>query len=361
VPTIESVQGRPWNIELTEPFGIATGAQFVAENVLVEVRLSNGVRGIGEAAPFPAVNGETQSVALAAVERATPVLLGADPGEWRRLATALREVVGDATSALCALEVALLDAALRDRRASLWKFFGGNVPSLETDLTIVTGTTLRARDAAAEAVARGFGTLKIKIGGHSLDHDVERLDAIVRAAPNARLVLDANGSLKPDEAVRVARHVGTSRLALFEQPTMAADHDGLRAVRERAGVLVAADESAQRAADVAILAKARAVDVINVKITKSGVAEALDICAAARASNLGLMIGGMVETPLAMTASACLAAGQGGFDFVDLDTPFFMKRLPTAGSWGGQGDRRPIIDVAHIEAGHGVEALPDSH
>ena len=101
--------------------------------------------------------------------------------------------------------------------------------------------------------------------------------------------------------------------------------------------------------------RARAADVVNVKITKSGVAEACDMCAAARAAGLGLMIGGMVETPLAMTVSACLAAGQGGFAFVDLDTPFFMKRLPTTGVWGGAGGRKPIIDVARIEAGHGVE------
>jgi L-alanine-DL-glutamate epimerase-like enolase superfamily enzyme len=84
------------------------------------------------------------------------------------------------------------------------------------------------------------------------------------------------------------------------------------------------------------------------------------MCAAARASGLGLMIGGMVETPLAMTVSACLAAGQGGFAFVDLDTPFFMKRLPTVGSWGGgMGGRKPIIDLAaagaHTKPGIGVE------
>jgi len=65
----------------------------------------------------------------------------------------------------------------------------------------------------------------------------------------------------------------------------------------------------------------------------------------------------MVETPLAMTVSACLAGGQGGFAFVDLDTPFFMKELPTEGAWGGSGGRRPVIDVAHPGAGHGVRLL----
>jgi L-Ala-D/L-Glu epimerase len=354
--TIESVRAVPWNVELTEPFGIATGAQFVAENVLVEVRLTDGTCGIGEAAPFPAVNGETQARALAAVEQAGAVLLGNDARRWRRIARELKEIVGGAPSALAGLEMAILDAWLRSAGVSLWAFFGGAEKSLETDITIVTGTAVRARDAAERAVASGFRTLKIKVGGASPEHDIERLDAIALAAPHARFVLDANGSMTADAAVALVDRVGRARVALFEQPTAAGDYDGLRAVRERAGVPVAADESARSASDVLALAHARAVDVVNVKITKSGVAEACDMCAVARGADLALMIGGMVETPLAMTVSACLAAGLGGFEFVDLDTPFFMKELPTEGVWGegGSDRRKPIIDVAPTATGHGV-------
>jgi L-alanine-DL-glutamate epimerase-like enolase superfamily enzyme len=354
--TIDSVWAVPWNVELTEPFGIATGAQFTAENVLVEVRLADGTRGIGEAAPFPAVNGETQGRALEAIEQAGPGLVGRDARHWRRLAAALREITGDARSALAGLEMAILDAWLRHAGVSLWAFFGAAEEFLETDITIVTGTAARAREAAERAMAAGFRTLKVKVGGAPLDHDIERLDAIVKAAPGSRLVLDANGSFTADDAVRLVDRVGRAHVALFEQPTAADDHDGLRAVRERTRVLVAADESACCSSDVVLLARARAVDVVNMKITKSGVAEAYDMCAVARATGLGLMIGGMVETPLAMTVSACLAAGQGGFAFVDLDTPFFMKELPTDGGWGegGSDARKPIIDLARTGPGHGV-------
>jgi L-alanine-DL-glutamate epimerase-like enolase superfamily enzyme len=288
------------------------------------------------------------------------LIVGADPRPWRRVGAALRETTAGAPSALAGLEMALLDAWLKSGGVSLLTFFGGWEETLETDLTIVTGTASRAREAAERAVLDGFRILKVKVGGAVFDHDVERLDAIVRAAPEARLILDGNASLTEDEAVRLVAHVGGMRVALFEQPTAAGDYDALRAVRERTGVLVAADESARSAADVVALGRARAVDVVNIKIMKSGISEACDMCAAARASGLGLMIGGMVETPLAMTVSACLAAGQGGFAFVDLDTPFFMKRLPTVGSWGGgMGGRKPVIDLAaagaHTKPGIGVQ------
>jgi hypothetical protein len=71
----------------------------------------------------------------------------------------------------------------------------------------------------------------------------------------------------------------------------------------------------------------------------------------ARAAGLELMIGGLVETRLAMTTSACLAGGVGGFTFVDLDTPLFIAKDPFK---GGFADDWPRLGLAAIERGHGV-------
>ena len=97
--------------------------------------------------------------------------------------------------------------------------------------------------------------------------------------------------------------------------------------------------------------KARAAGAINIKLMKGGVAAALDIVAVAQAAGLKLMIGGNVESILAMTVSACFAAGQGGFDFADLDTPLFMAENPFEGGFAMAGG---TLSVAHLAAGHGV-------
>jgi L-alanine-DL-glutamate epimerase-like enolase superfamily enzyme len=89
---------------------------------------------------------------------------------------------------------------------------------------------------------------------------------------------------------------------------------------------------------------------------KSGIAEALDIVAVARAAGLSLMIGGMLESTLAMSASACFAAGQGGFEFVDLDTPLFMLRSPFEGGFTWSGAE---LSLSQICLGHGV-SWPDA-
>lgn len=343
----------PLDIELSEPFGIATGAQLVARNALVTLRLSDGTVGIGEAAPFPAVSGETQSAVLSALSEARPALLGLAAGRFRLAASIAREALPDVPTARAAFESALLDAICRRAQLSLWSFFGGAEPMLLSDITITTGSAEAAEAAARRASAAGFRTLKVKVGGASFDHDRARLAAIAQAAPGAELVLDANASLSAEAALELLSALGAarSRVTLFEQPCAKLDFDGLRQVRERAGTRVAADESAGSASDVLRLALERAVDVINIKTMKSGLVEALDMIAVARAAGLGLMIGGMVESKLSMTVSACLAAGVGGFEFVDLDTPWFMKNAPVAGGWLEQG---AALRVDQISLGHGV-------
>lgn len=353
---IQQVHAEVLDVALTTSFGIAGGTQATAKNVIVTLTLEDGSSGLGEAAPFPAVSGETQEQTLATLENLRAVVVGHDARRWRRVAALLAEAAPAAPAARCAVETALLDALCRRVGLSLWTFFGGAEAALVTDLTLVTGTAEAARVAASGAAKDGFATLKIKIGAGSIDDDHARLDAILEAAPRARLILDANAALSADDAVALLDALGSrrGRVLLFEQPTAAGDLDGMRKVRERGRVPVAADESAKNARAVGVLARERAADVINIKLMKSGIVEALDMVGAARAAGLGLMVGGMVETELGMTTSACFAGGLGGFSFVDLDTPLFMAERPLTGGFEQQG---PRLTMDQIRAGHGVSRV----
>ncbi len=339
------------DVELNEPFGIATGAQHVAENLLVRVR-AGGVLGIGEAAPFPAVNGETRALAERALEAAREELTGLALDDLEHVAAVTQRTLAAAPSARCAFETAVLDASLRAAGRSMLDYFGGAETELATDITLTTGTPEHAEQSAARAAGDGFTLLKAKIGGVPRELDVTRLQRAARAAPNASFILDANASLSSDDALRLLDALGElrQRVVLFEQPTGKHDLSGLAAVR-RGGVPVAADESAGSPADVARLVERGAADVLNVKIMKSGLFDAIRMVDAARRAGLGLMIGGMVETRLAMSVSACLAAGRGGFSFCDLDTPLFMKHDPCSGGFAQVG---PRLRLDHIREGHGV-------
>ena len=351
--TICGISVEPLDIPLHTPFGIAGGAQDLARNLLVTIELADGTRGYGEAAPFPAFNGETQAMAQAAVDAARTTVEGADVREWRRLAAAVRKAIGPIGSAQCAIETAVLDAWTRQAGMPLWAFFGGARASLETDMTITTGTAEQAASDAQAILARGIRTIKIKIGGGGVGVDLERIRAIHDAAPDAPLILDGNGGYTADYALGLMALLKQHDVpvALLEQPVPRADWEGLIQVARWAGVPVAADESLSSAADALRIANEQAAQVLNIKLMKCGIAEALDIAAIARVAGLGLMIGGMVESQLAMTVSACFAAGQGGFSFVDLDTPLFMAENPFDGGMRYDGGR---LDLSGIQAGHGV-------
>ncbi len=353
--SIRSVRAVAMDIPLLAPFGISKGALETAANVLVTVELSDGTLGYGEAAPFPAYNGETQTGALGLLAHAGNWLPGRDAREWRALSAELRSAGGTPRgSPVCALETALLDAVTRRDGVSLWRHFGGAGTELETDMTVTTGTPDEARAAAGLIRMRGIRVIKAKVGGPGgPDADLARISAILEAAPGSPLVLDGNAAISraaASQLVRGLRALGISPL-LLEQWLPKGDLAGMRALHEETGWTVAADESVSTAADARLVAREQAAQVINIKLMKAGISEALDVASVAREAGIGLMIGGNVESILAMTASACFAAGLGGFAHADLDTPLFLAENPFEGGFTLEGSR---ISVAHIEAGHGV-------
>jgi L-alanine-DL-glutamate epimerase-like enolase superfamily enzyme len=258
----------------------------------------------------------------------------------------------------------LLDARARHERVPLWKFFGEfsspgsreqGPAELETDMTVTTGTPDEAAAAARAIRARGIRLIKVKVGGAAgPGHDLARVAAIHDAAPDSPLILDGNAGVSRQAARELVQGLKARAItpALLEQWLAKDDLDGMRALREESGWLVAADEAANTADDVDGIADARAADFVNIKLMKAGVGAGLDVARAARARGLGLMIGGNVESILAMTTSACFAAGLGGFQFADLDTPLFLAENPFAGGYALDGGK---ISVAHIAAGHGVD------
>lgn len=357
---IDAVAWAPVDVALHEPFGIAGGAQVCAHNVFVGVRLASGVVGWGEAAPFPAFNGETRDGALAALARARGLLVGAEANAWRSVLGACEGAWGKAESARCAVETAVLDAVSKAHSMSLRVWFGGSERALESDQTVTTGTPEQAARSAARIAGDGFRTVKLKVGGVALRDDEERVWRVVEAVGGAKcgLLLDANGGMRSVEdavlLVRAAQSAG-GRVVLFEQPT-APGEAGLRAmaeVQQRSGVPVAADEGVTGVADVVAHAREGAASVVNIKAMKSGLVGAQAIAEAARGVGLRCMIGGLVETSLAMSASAAFAAGMGAFAFVDLDTPLWMVDEPCCA--GYRRDGAWLRFGARDEGGHGAE------
>ena len=348
---ISSIEFEPLNIGLLEPFIIAIGQLNEVRNVLVTLRLTNGVIGYGEAAPLEPINGENQATVLATLQTLAPWLTGQDALGWREISGEMARLFSAQAAARAGLEMALLDAVTKTMNVPLYQFFGGQSDQVETDISIPIVEPSRARELAVEIEAQGVRFIKIKVG-NGLANDLARTLAVHLAAPGLSIQLDANQGYSAPQAVELVRELREQgvRITLFEQPVPKHDRLGLKFVSEQSGVPVAADESVFVASDVMELAAIGAVNVVNIKLMKSGLVEGMDIAAVCRAAHIRLMIGGMIESKLAMCCSAHFAAGQGGFDYIDLDTPFLLADNPFE---GGYEVEKGIYKLGHIRAGIG--------
>jgi L-alanine-DL-glutamate epimerase-like enolase superfamily enzyme len=295
------VSAETW--PLKSAFVIARGAKTEAR--VVTVRVSGGsASGRGECVPY-ARYGETVEGAVLAIRNAGPII--------RRAALQAAMPPGAARNAL---DCALWDLAAKQSGKSAAALAGiGPLRPLETCFTLSLGTPDEMA-AAAHAVPH-LKLLKLKLGGAG---DPDRMHAVRRARPDARLVADANESWHADTLVPFLAAAAKAGIELIEQP-LPANADAALATIPHA-VPVCADESAHTSAGIGALRDR--YDAVNIKLDKAGgLTEALLMAAAARAAGLRIMVGCMVATSLSM-APAFILAQQA--DWVDLDGPLLLAK-----------------------------------
>ena len=352
--TISKVDLWPIDIPLTDPFVVATGSRMLAENVFVRVTLAGGAHGYGEMAPFPEVGGENRASCLAAATGLAKAALGQPATHYRRLSRVFMDTAPSHPAARCGLETALLDALCRQSSISLWALWGGaDMRDRETDITIPITGVHQALVLAQGWYARGFRLFKLKVGP-DVEQDIERLEALHRVLTDIAFIVDANQGFSREACLHFAKEAGRAgaRIVALEQPVAREDLDGMAALRRDTGIPIAADESCRSIDDIKDLVRAEAADVVNIKIMKSGLMQAIDMAAFARTCGLRLMVGGMVESRLAMGCSFALALGMGGYELLDLDTPLLLAADPVQGGYEYAGPRlRPWSG-----AGLGLEA-----
>ena len=288
--------------------GSKTEARVIVATLADDRHAGDGHAGRGEAVPY-ARYGETVEGVIAEIEamRAT-VEAGLDR-------TSLQELLPPG-AARNALDCALWD--LEAKRAGQRVFALAGLRRLDPVKTAYT-LSLAPAEVMAEAAraASGRPLLKLKIGGPD---DLDRVEAVRRAAPKTRLIVDANEALTLDDLQRLAPDFAQLDVKAIEQPLPAGADEALEGYVSP--VLLCADESLHSRAELD--ACARRYGCVNIKLDKTGgLTEALALKAAARAKGLEIMAGCMVATSLAMAPALLIAQGAA---FVDLDGPLLLAR-----------------------------------
>jgi L-alanine-DL-glutamate epimerase-like enolase superfamily enzyme len=286
-------------------FTISRGSRTEARVVTVEIE-SGGFRGRGECVPY-ARYGETVEGVIAEIE--TFLACNAD---IRRQGLQSSMPAGAARNAL---DCAFWDLEAKAQNCRVWRL--AQIAPAHPEITAYTLSLAAPSEMEAKARENAHRPLlKIKLGAGS--DDMERLNAVCRGAPNAKIIVDANEGWSVELYQDIAPLLIEKGVAMVEQPLPAADDDALLGIARP--LPVCADESCH---DVMSLKRLFGkYDMINIKLDKTGgLTEALKLRNVARSEGFKIMAGCMIGSSLGMAPATLIAQGAA---FTDLDGPLLL-------------------------------------
>ena len=302
------------------PFTIATGTMHYAQNTFIRIHTDAGIYGVGECSAFPMIAGETQATCFEMAKDFASLWKGKDPLQVEARMAELHYTAFNSTIK-SAFDMALYDLAAKAAGQPLYKFLGGEKKELETDLTIGIDTPENMARTAADFVEKGVRIIKVKLGKDA-NQDVSRIQRISETIGlDIPLRVDANQGWNFDEAVYALQALGAFNIQFCEQPMRHWYDDLLPRLRKMSPIKIMADESVFDHYDAKRLIIAEACDYVNIKFAKSsGILEAIKINAICEQYHVPCMMGGMLESRVALTAFAHFSLAHENIIFHDLDT-----------------------------------------
>jgi L-alanine-DL-glutamate epimerase-like enolase superfamily enzyme len=301
------------------PFGIPIRkfadayAEFHQSNaVLVKIYSDDGTVGFGEACAWePEFYGETLESVSAAIEKyAAPRIIGLDPRDIGRALSQVDAALAKVTCAKEGIDLALFDLAGRILKVPVYTLLNG---SFRDRIPIaceigIDQPEVMAKDAEA-LLKMGVRVIKIK-GSDQINEDIKRVKLVREAVGDrASLRLDPNAHWTTHGTIRAMRELEDCDLEFLEQPVHGLDFNGMAKIRQSIGVPLMADESIWTPQDVVELARRKAADIINIKISKTcGLLVAKKIEAVAEAVGLACVVGTEIEPGFSLAAKLHLAA-----------------------------------------------------
>lgn len=333
---ITAIEFGMLRVPLKTPFKTALRTVDAVEDIVVIVRTDTGHVGHGEAPATAVITGDTHGSMVEAIRKLiAPRLIGQEIANLNRITQIIQGSLERNFSAKAAVEIAVYDLFGQLYDAPLYQLLGGGDPVITTDITISVDYIDKMVADSLAAVDRGFESLKIKVG-KDIGVDIERVKTIYAAVEGRALLrLDANQGWTPKQAVYAMRTLEDAgvRLELLEQPVKARDIEGLRYVTERVNTPVMADESVFGPIEVVDLIRARAADIINIKLMKTGgISNAIRIADICAMYGVECMIGCMIEGSISVAAAVHVAVAKASvITKVDLDGPSLCEYDPVEG------------------------------
>jgi len=344
---------------LVRPFRTSFGVQHARDVLLVHVVTDVG-DGWGECAAHaePFYNEEFTESAVMVLQRwLVPMVAEVDDVTGEAVA-AITHTVKGYRAAKAGLEMAVLDAQLREAGMSLAAHLGGTQSAIDVGVSVgITPTVDELVQQVEGYVADGYRRVKLKI---MPGWDTEPVQAVRSAFPTLALQVDANAGYGSD-AVDLIASLDRFELLMIEQPFLPEELALHALVASRMSTPICLDESILSATHAAMALDMGACSIVNIKVGRvGGVLEAKHVHDVCRARGVPVWCGGMLETGVGRAANVALASLP-GFVFPadisasdrywqrDITEPFVLDgsaiTVPTGPGLGVTVDRHALDDL----------------
>ncbi|HHT71062.1 MAG TPA: hypothetical protein GX016_05745 [Firmicutes bacterium] len=290
----------------------AIGTLYYTEPIVVKVMTDVGIVGFGEADPLVGFTHETpETIKCVIREILGPKLLGTNPLNIGLVVEKLDDILCDNLLSKAAFDMACYDILGKVHNTPIHSLLGGKLRD-ETKIMVGLGGDEPNKNAedALNMKNEGYGTIMIKVGGLSVEQDVERVSAIRKAVDeDFPLVVDANQGWDPATAIKFAKSIEPYNIEFMEQPVPAWDIDGMAYVRSRSPIPISADEGVQSIHDAIMLIRHQAADIFSIKVVKhGGIYKTRKIMNVAEAFGIPCLMNSMIEMGITQAASQHLGA-----------------------------------------------------
>ena len=325
-----NVTGYKYEYKLDEPLSISFHTWYFRENVIVRLQYGNFF-GLGEAVPFKGITGDSQSEVIEELKKLTCFDVNPETDSPEVFHVYLLERNIKSTTLYAALDFAYHDLVARIKGIPCFKLYSENLHRVVNSVTVFLKDTIEETAIEAKRIITKhphLKVMKIKLKGEG---DIERCQAIRRVVGDkVEYVLDANqGFDNPHTAVDVINRLTAvlGEIILVEEPCPKGDLDKLKYVKDHVeNTLIFADESAVDIDDVRSIIKHNAAHGVNIKLQKTGgIWPAKLIAEECDRAGLKVMVGAMLEGPVATAAGVHFAASTDNVILTDLDMDLDMK------------------------------------
>ena len=304
-----------------EPFTIATGTMDHAQNVFIRVHTKAGFYGVGECSAFPAIVGETQDTCLIMAQAFAKLWIGNNALDIQGRLQQLHSFTAGNTTIKSAFDNALYDIAAKNAGLPLYRFLGGEKRIVESDITIGIAAPGAMAEKAVQFKRSGARILKVKLGKKTVE-DIERVKQIREAVGGEMQIrIDANQGWSFDSAMYALQSIKEYDIEFCEQPMRTWYDDRLPELMSLSPVKIMADESVYDHHDARKQINSGSCHFINIKMAKSGgIFEAKQIHDLAAENGIACMMGGMLESRIALSAKLHFVYASPNIKFYDMDT-----------------------------------------